>query len=217
MPTISYAAMVDALAPFAPGCPSLTLQHTARKIVKDMCQRANVWRVTFAPIPLVVGAHEYAPVTGLSYGEMHEITDGYVVVDNVKTDVKWRGYDDVRRMSPAWPQDFSGTPNTVTGFTPQRVLLAPVPDAFGTLTLLGTARPKDTDTEMDADVYAENTRVVFHGVLHEILGMPQRSWSDAKASLMHGRQWTYLLNAARDRAMRGYNSADLTAQMRPFA
>lgn len=217
MPSITFAAMVDPIAPFAPGCPSLTLQYTARKIVKDLCQRANVWRATFAPIAIGAGVHEYTPSTGLSYGEAHDITDGYVVVNNVKTDVRWRSYDDVRRMSPAWPQDFSGTPNTVTGFIPQHILLAPVPDTAGTLTLMGTVRPKETDTEMDADVYSEHTRAIFHGVLSEILAMPNRSWTDAKGAMVHGKQWSYLLNAARDRAQRGYNSADLTVQMRPFA
>ena len=217
MPSITYAAMVDPIAAFVPGCPSLTLQYTARKIVKDLCQRAKVWRGTYAPINLVAGVYEYAPTTGLTYGEGCTITDGYVVIANQKTDLFWADYQNIRRRSPAWPQAFSGTPNAITATQPRTVLLCPVPDTAGVMTLTGTFQPAETDTEFDLATYSENTRCIFHGVLTELLAMPNRSWTDAKASLLHGKQWTYLLNNARDRAARGYNEADLAVTMRPFA
>jgi len=217
MASITFAAMVDPIAPFAPGCPSLTLQTTARKITKDLCQRAKVWRGFLEPVPLAVGVYAYTPVTGLTYGELNDVIDAYVVVDNQKTDVKWQAYEDVRRIAPAWPQDYAGTPARITSLQPGEVQLAPVPDTVGTLTIYGSMRPKDDDTAFDLATYSEFSRAIFHGVLAEILAMPQRSWADAKAANMHGRQWTYLLNAARDRAMRGYNQADLTVAMRPFA
>jgi hypothetical protein len=44
-----------------------------------------------------------------------------------------------------------------------------------------------------------------------------RGWADAKLGAIHGRQWTQLLAAARDRAARGYNTDDLSVAMRPFA
>lgn len=217
MPSITFAAMVDPIAPFAPGCPSLTLQNTARKITKDLCQRAKVWRGFFSPVSLAVGTYAYVPITGLGYGELNDVIDAYVVIDNQKSAVTWMPYEDVRRVMPAWPQDYSGQPNRITSAQPGEVLLAPVPDTIGTLTVYGSIRPKDDDTAFDLATYSEFSRAIFHGVLTEILGMPQRSWTDMKAATMHGKQWTYLLNAAKDRAMRGYNQADLTVKMRPFA
>lgn len=217
MPSITYADMVNAIAPFAPGCPTLTLQTTARKIAKDLCQRAKVWRGYFAPVTLTSGVVSYVPLTGLTYGELNDVIDGYTVVNNQKKDLRWIPYADLRRISPSWPQDYSGTPTYITSSTSGTVMLAPVPDTTGTMTLYGSIRPKDDDTEFDLATYAEFSRAIFHGVLAEILAMPMRSWADPKAAALHGRQWTYLLNAAKDRAMRGYNEADLSVIMRPFA
>lgn len=217
MPSITFAEMVNPIAPFAPGCPSLTLENTARKIAKDLCQRATVWRGFLAPIPLTVNQYAYTPVTGLSYGELNDVIDAYVVINNQKTDVQWQAYADVRRSAPAWPQDYTGTPARITSVQPGEIQLVPVPDTVGTLTIYGSMRPADTDSQFDRATYNEFSRAIFHGVLAEILGMPQRSWTDMKAAGLHGKQWTYLLNAARDRAMRGYNQADLAVVMRPFA
>ena len=66
-------------------------------------------------------------------------------------------------------------------------------------------------------MYTEFNRAIFHGTLHELLMMPERSWTDAKTAMYHGKQWTYLLGAARLRGETGFNAGSLAASMRPFA
>jgi hypothetical protein len=97
------------------------------------------------------------------------------------------------------------------------VELAPVPNVNGTLYLRGYLRPDRDATAWDAELYDEFHRVVFHGVLYELLLMPNRGWSDPKTGALHGRQWTQLLAAARDRSQRGFNTDALSVDMRPFA
>ena len=83
-------------------------------------------------------------------------------------------------------------------------------------------RPTATATEWPTYLHNEFRRVVFHGTLHELLLMPGRSWSQADktsaaTAAYHGKQWVFLLNAARHRANTGYNARSLSVQMTPFA
>jgi hypothetical protein len=54
-------------------------------------------------------------------------------------------------------------------------------------------------------------------VLHELMLMPERSWFNEKMGMYHGKQWAFLLSAARDRRMRDFNEGTLSVEMRPFA
>ena len=215
--TVSFDAMVDDLSAFLPGCPSPTISRTARKVVTDMCQRAKVWHEDFIPVPLVAGNVSYPLLPPVAGAVCTDITSGYIMVDGRKRDLTWQQLDAVQTRFPNWPAGEPGEPQYMTLRSVGAIELAPVPNVNGTLYLRGYLRPDRDATAWDAELYDEFHRVVFHGVLYELLLMPNRGWSDPKTGALHGRQWTQLLAAARDRSQRGFNTDALSVDMRPFA
>jgi len=217
MPSITYAAMVPDVSAFLQGCPNPAIERTLRKVSADLCQRAKVWRAELPVIPLVASTTEYTPVSPVAYGEFVETVYGYTTIASTIRNLKVHSFDKTRRVYPEWPMQTNGTPAVLTVRTPGTVMLAPTPDAVGTLNIFGVLRPTANADSWDAQMYREFHRELFHGVMHELLLMPDRSWSDPAAAKYHGSQWTYLLNLARDRADRGYNTGNLSVDMCPAA
>lgn len=215
--TRSYADMVDDLSPYVPACPDPVIERTIHKIITDMCQRAKVWHEDFLPENIVAGQVAYPVRAPVAYAVCTDITDAYTLIDGQKKVLPWAKLAEVKARYPEWPDQTTGTPQLITLATLGQVLLAPIPDAAGTLNMRGYLRPSPTATEWDADLYDEFSRVIFHGVLYDLMLMNGRAWASPKLAAAHGKHWTQLLAAARDRAMRGYNTDDLSVMMRPFA
>jgi hypothetical protein len=217
MAAVTFASMVPDISAFLPGCPDLTIERTARKIVTDLCQRGKVWRDDLTPLTLVVSQEEYTPATTVAYAAFSDVLASYIVVNGGRKDLKWTSYDKVRRMFSQWPLGDDGEPTVVTSRVPGKIMFALTPDAAYVCYIYACLRPTPTADIWDADLYAEFHRAIFHGVLSELMALPNRSWTDAKAAMLHGRQWTYLLNSAKDRADRGFNVDSMSVEMRPFA
>lgn len=217
MAAITFDSMVADISGMLPGCPSLTISITARKMAIDLCQRAKVWQVDLPVLPLIVGTTDYTPVSPVVYGEYSDFLSGYIVVDGKPKPLAWRTYDKTRRMFPDWPLGTNGEPTVITTRAYGTVSFAQTPDQAYNTYIRACLRPTRTATSWDADLYAEFHREIFHGVLHELMSMPERSWTDQKLGAYHGKQWTYLLALAKDRAERGYNVDAMQVDMRPFA
>lgn len=217
MSAVTFASMVPEFSPFLAGCPNLTIERAARKVSIDLCQRGKVWRVELPDITLVPTTHAYVPTSPVAYAEYCDFLTGTTLIGTESRDLKWKTYDTIHRMFPAWPNNTPGTPLYATMRTPGSILLAPVPDTAGTMSLFACLRPTRTADSWDSDMYAEFHRAIFHGVLFELLAMNERSWSNPKLADAHGKEWTYLLNEATARAESGYNAGVLQVEMRPFA
>ena len=217
MAAVTFASMVPDLSAFLQGCPNPAIERTLRKIATDLCQRARVWRAELPDISMVIGTQEYTPASPVVYGEFVEIVTARTTIGTTYRDLKAASYEKTRRMYPEWPMAADGSPTHVTTRTPGTVMLAPTPDTTGTLSIYGVLRPTATADSWDTQMYREFHRELFHGVMSELQMMPDRSWTDEKMAAYHGKQWTYLLNLARDRSERDYNSGSLSVQMRPAA
>lgn len=214
---IAFDDMVDDISPYVPGCPDPVIARTIRKVVIDLCQRAKVWHEDFLPVDLEVGRVAYPLSPPVAHAICTDITGGYTLVNGVKTELSWQKLTAVKLRYPSWPEATSGTVQYITSATIGEALVAPVPDAAGTLNLRGYLRPSATADVWDANLYDEFHRVIFHGTLYDLMLMNGRAWAEAKLGAVHGRQWTQLIAAARDRALRGYNADELSVAMRPFA
>ena len=216
--TMAFADMVPDISAYLQGCPSLVIERTIRKIATDFCQRAKPWVLDMVPVTLSPGVFEYAVTSPASYAEPTDIVEAFIIKpDGSKIELEWQSYAAIRRAYPSWPEAAEGDPQYIAATEVGKVLLAPVPDAVGDLYMRAAVRPTADALVWEQWLYDEFKRVIFHGVLHELLNMPNRPWTDMKASLLHGKQWTFLLNAGRDRANRGYNVGSLSVEMRPFA
>lgn len=221
--TTAFSTMVDDISAFVPGCPSPVIERTIRKTVTDLCQRAKVWEVDLTPVTLTSGEYQYPLESPYSYADVTDITAASISPDGVsRTTVRWVPLQTLRMTRPSWPDDDAGQPMYVSVSEPADLLVAPVPEATMPLYLRANLRPTATATEWPTYLHDEFRRVVFHGTLHELLMMPGRSWSQADktsaaTAAYHGKQWVFLLNAARHRANTGYNARSLSVQMTPFA
>ncbi len=218
--TTQLSAMVPDISAFLPGCPNLTIERTVRKTIIDLCQRGRVWSMSATPISMVASTYEYALVPLPAYAEVIDVESAYLLLtDGRKVFLKWTSRGLLQNSRPMWPEDDSGQPiwymTPTTGF----IHVAPTPDAVttGTINTRIFMRPTASAAEWSTWLYNEYNREIFHGVLHELMAMPERSWSDPKMADYHGKQWTYLLSQATIRAAKEYNSDDLSVQMRPFA
>lgn len=215
----TFASMVLDTSAFLPGCPSLVIENTTRKIVTDLCQRGRVWEDDTNAISVLAGGYAYTIAPTVVYAEVIEPTRLWSVrADGTSFDIHRLTRARMAALHPSWPLDDSGEPQHYQpGATPADVKLAPVPDVAITVQVRAKLRPTSTATEWPEYLYREHHRAVFHGVLHELMSMPNRTWTDAKMAVYHGKQWTYLLSQATIRASQEYGSDDLTIEMRPFA
>lgn len=216
--TTTFASMVPEISALLPGCPSLVIERTARKIAIDLCQRGRVWTLDCTPIPTVAGTYEYALVPTAAYAEPIDLYDGYIIdAEGAKTPLRWKPYKAVRTAHPEWPEDDAGLPQFVTTSMTGYASFVPVPDQVVTAYLKMYVRPTAGATELPTWLYNEFQRVIFHGTVHELMALPERAWSNAKIADYHGREWTYLLAQATIRAGQEYNTDSQAVQMRPFA
>jgi hypothetical protein len=216
--TVDFAAMVPDMSAFLPGCPSLVIERTARKMATDLCQRAKPWVIDMLPIPLSPAQAEYLLESPVLYAEPTDVVDSYMVLaDATKITLRWVPYATIRRNYPEWPENASGQPQYITATEVGRILLAPTPDLSATLYIRAAVRPTADALVWEQWLYDEFKRAIFHGVLHELMLMPERSWYNERMGMYHGKQWTYLLSQARDRRTRNFNEDTLSVEMRPFA
>ena len=59
MSTITYQSVFGDIAANVAGVPDVTLQFYMNKVTIDLCERAKVWRVNYAGIPLVASQSAY--------------------------------------------------------------------------------------------------------------------------------------------------------------
>jgi hypothetical protein len=217
MPATTFSAMVPDISAYLQGCPNPAIERTLRKITTDLCQRAKVWREELTDIALLANTTEYTPASPVAYGEFVEVATARTTISGVRADLQYCSYEKARRLFPDWPMAQTGTPVRITVRTPGTVMIAPTPSASGTLNIYGILRPTSSASSWDTQMYREFHRELFHGVMHDLLMMPGRSWTDTVTAQYHGKQWAFLLNLARDRADRYYNSDTLSVQMLPAA
>lgn len=222
--TTPFSALVDDISAFVPGCPSPVIERTIRKIAVDLCQRGKVWEADLAPVTLTAGEYSYVLASPVEYGEVTDLLNAAITTadSTSRVSLRWIPLPNLRLTRPSWPTDDAGQPMYISTNEPNELVVAPVPEANLTLTMRAVLRPTATATEWPSYLHDEYKRVLFHGSIHELLMMPGRSWStsdkqSAATAQYHGKQWTYLLNAARHRTATGYNARSLSVQMTPFA
>lgn len=213
----TFVSMAYEMSAFLPGCPSLAIENTIRKYAIDLCRWGKVWRGDMTQITLVDGTYQYAVSSADANARFDQPTVAYTTIGTTKTFLKIRTYTELLSEYPSWPGDSDGSPVVITTRDPGYVMLAPVPDAAGTLDIFGTLVPTSVATEWDTAMYDEHRDVLFHGVLYELMAMPGRSWSDLKESLRHEKRWSYLRASARAVAERQYAPRPLSVEMTPAA
>lgn len=222
MSTVTYSSVFGDISPNVPGVPDAVLSFYINKVTIDLCERAKVWRVAYAPVTLVANQAGYTVTSPTAQTELSAILTAKVYLASTAT---WKDLDPVTteqvfKVYPAWP-DTTETkePTAVTRVDEGTVSIVPKPDAVQTYTLYlyCAVRPTLTATGVDSTIYATYRRAIYHGVLHELMTMPKRPWTDEKRALYHGKQWEYMVNTARARANKSFSRANISVVPAPWA
>ena len=222
VPATTFDSMTADVAPFVPGCPTAIISATLRKVAIDLCDRAKVWRTALMPTTAVAGTYNYALVAPVANTEVSAIlyANAYLTTAATTKPMDVTTGEVMFLSHPDWPNTAApGEPQTLFNTDDQTINVFPVPDAADTYTLniFAAIRPTHLSTGISTAVSNQYRRELFHGTLHELMLIPDRVWTDPEKSLYHGKQWTYLLNAARARANKGFGRASINVVPRPWA
>jgi hypothetical protein len=218
MATVSFDSMIGELSMHVSGCPTAVMDAMVRKIATDLCERAKVWRITLPYITLTAGVADFVLASNVSDTEISTIIDGNLYLSDLPktTDIIYTTAEKVYKNYPQWPDTVNPSqPLYMFSTAENHVNVHPVPDTAHTykLQLQVAIRPTITAAGWDSTLANQYKRVIFHGVLHELMLMPNKSWTDEKTSLYHGKQWAYLVNQARARANKSFGRANIHVQM----
>jgi len=221
MALVNFSTLNPELATHVVGCPSAVITQYVKKVCIDLCERAKVWRVQLTPQVLTALDHEYAFVSPVAGTEVTTILSAFVsTASGGKTPLDLVTMEQVNAYSPTWPDtDAAGTPLALVRMGPAEYNVVPVPDALDTYTvsMFAAIRPTQTATQIEESILYDFRRVIFHGVLHELMALPKRGWTDDKLALYHGKQWEYFLYSARARTNKGFGRTDINVIARPWA
>lgn len=187
----------------------------------DLCERAKVWRVALTPIVLVSGTYNYALTSPVAGTEVSVILSASMSLASTgaKRKVTPTTMEFVADNIVQWPDvNALGEPQIIFKIAEDSFNLHPVPGSDDTYTLQVQAaiRPAVDGANWESALAAQYMRVIYHGVLHELMMIPDRVWTDDQKSLYHGKQWTFMVNSARARANKGFSRTDLTVIQRPL-
>ena len=222
MASITYASVFGDIAANVSGVPDVVLQFYMNKVTIDLCERAKVWRVAYSPLVLVANQSAYTVTSPVAQTELSSVLTAKVYLGST---AKWKDLDvvtaeQVFEVYPAWP-DTTETkePTAITRRDEATISVLPNPDIAQayTLYLYAAIRPTLAATGLDSTIYATYRRAIYHGVIHELMMMPKRPWSNEKLAEYHGKQWEYMVNSARARANKSFSRANLSVVPAPWA
>lgn len=222
MALVPFSSYVSDVAPHVDGCPSPVISSYIRKVVADLCERAKVWRTPLAGVVLTAGTSSYPLVSPIAETEVSSILDVKYAKASAtgRYAVAVRTQEEIFALYPEWPLNVSeGEPRDLYREDLASFQVAPYPDAVDTYTIYVQAaiRPTIGAVNVENSIMSEYRRIWFHGALHELFLIPNRTWSSEKMATYHGKQWTYFLSQARAKANKGFGRVSISVQQRPWA
>ena len=222
MALVSFNTFVSEVAPHISGCPTSVIEAYIRKVVTDLCERAGVWTVRATAIPLIAGDYAYNIPSPIANTEVVSVIKLSITPASTGKPVSLAPKTLAQAVAefPAWPEDGDqAQPTAYVAGDFGLVELYKIPDAADSYVMNAqvSIRPSAAATECDDSLLSAYRRAIFHGVLHELMLLPDRVWSDAKTATMHGRQWEYFLYLARAKVNKGFGRGDLAVKLRPWA
>lgn len=211
---VNISTLTNEVSMHLSGCPLPVIESAMRKTITELCQQAKVWEEDLPAITLVPATATYTMASALAYAEPCDVIRSHVVVGSVRQDLETL---DNMQAYIRYPEPPAGTAVALVRGLGAVVTLVPIPDVAGTLHIRAALRPTPTATQWDSDLVAEFRPALFHGVLYDLMMMPERSWSDAKNAAFHGKMWAQAKASAGWRADTQYNRKSLMVAQRPFA
>ncbi|WP_263082143.1 hypothetical protein [Endozoicomonas sp. Mp262] len=196
-------AYLSRIRPYVRGCPDATMRDTLRVVLRDICQRVNIWWYE-ERMYLATGIADYdiGVPAGSELATVQRLVapDGTALVNDDQLPVF---------NSP-------GSPRFFRHHLGNRLTVAPVPSKGALYTLELTLKPAIDATTIDDAVYAATAEFAPWGVLAELQRIPGTDWSDPQQANENHIRFNQVLNRKRVSALVGHSSSQHTIQGRRF-
>jgi hypothetical protein len=233
MAIITYNSVFGDIMANLSGVPDVVLNFYMNKVTIDLCERAKVWRVNYAPVSIipgtyvngvqtVIGQTDYAIASPVANTELSAIllAKVYYTTANMYEPLSIVTTEQVFEVAPDWPSiTGSGQPTAITRKDETSISIVPAPDKGDTYTLYMYCAIKPTigSSTIESTIYSTYRRAIYHGVLHELMMMPKKPWTDPERAKYHGAQWEFMVNTARARANKSFGRANISVVPMPWA
>lgn len=209
MPTVALDVFLPQMRLEVAGCPDPVLKDALLKVATDFCTRSLCWNeplavvsVTDTSFPYTIPVAAHATLTRLlavrAPGKIHPTN--YAALDTV-TD--W----ETQKGSPThYLFDGSG-----------RLILFPLPSVATQMKLRVALTPARGATVLEEFLFTRWRDPLVDGAVAELKAMKDRAWTDIANVPYNFKRFETGLSDATVEAMRSFNTAGQSVQMRPLA
>lgn len=201
--TVQIDAYLDRIRPYARGCPDATMRHSLIIVLRDICQRANLWRYSDRIyLAKDIADYEVSVPANTELATVQQITrpDG--------SPLKSAGSLPVS-ISPGEPAYF----RHLLG---NQITVAPEPKTGALYDIDMTLMPALDATTVDEGVYTATAEFAPWGVLAELQRIPDVSWSNPQQAHENTIRFNQTLSRKRVSALVGHSSSQHSIARRRF-
>ena len=194
---------LERIRPHAKGCPDQVIRNYLIITLRDICQRANIWR-HHDKLYLVKGIKDYTLASP-------EDTD-IATVQNIQREDGSRL--ESRDLLP--PYISKGTPYYYRHFETTVLSVAPIPDKDQMHDIELTLMPAFSATDVPDDVGNLTIEFACWGVLADLQMMPDEPWTNPQLSEVNRQKYERELNKKRIRGLVGVSGGEQSVTRRRF-
>lgn len=204
--TTTYEAFLPYVLPLVPNCPEPTAVLAIRNACIDFCRGSLLLEQALDPITSIAGVSEYdidVP-TGYKLAQVQQLYfNGNRLARRSLSEV-------ASRYSRDWAL-LSGTPQAWTQFTPDMVILVPMPSTTTANAITGTIAitPSRDSAGVDDTVFERYVEQIAHGAAARLCNVPNQPFTDPNAALLYTKQFNSDVANVRALVSSGQNRAPL--------
>lgn len=194
------------ILPRARRVPHVLLDQSIRNVLREFCQYTRAWQYVPAAQTISDATASYTLLLPGSYAE--PVAVEWVSVDgspSIPKPVAW-----LDASIPTWRTRVADDFSYYTQLSPQTMVFAAVPDNAGTtggFRYRVSLKPTIVATQTDDSLYNDFGEAIRDGVLADVLGMPEESWTNTGAANKAAEDYRLAKLRARIRVQRSYGNA----------
>lgn len=211
----SYDAFFSWVLPDVPGCPEIAATQAIRDAVIEFCEKSSIHQVDHDPVLVTPGVVDY------------ELSSPETQTRVVRVMKAWLGKSELAPAAPdlvadptLYNQNILGqsvvgsTPKYFTQKSANEVSVFPVAVATDTLTMRVALVPTRASTGCADFLFEQWVEQISAGAIARLQLTSGRQYANPEAAGINRLEFMAGINAARQKANRGYTRADLSVRMR---
>lgn len=212
----TYDQFLDGVMPYVPSCPLEMAVHAIRETVVDLCERSLLIQRDHDPVDVIANTVDYDFDAPTGYKVAKIMRAWYKDQELIPT-----APDDINDPS-LYNQQLAGV--TISKDAPKIIIqkddatfsVLPVPkDTLrGAITMRVALKPLRSSTSIEDFVFEDYAETVYAGARFRLLTVPAKPYTNPDLAMVNQNMYVAGVNAARQRAARGFVRANTQVQLR---